>query len=799
MSENPVFIDKNELDKLADESGLAIVFVDASKDQVASSNDNSICRNLNPDGRLVGQCSHFCGTALEEATEVGSAVTFTCHAGLECRAATIGTRQKPLVAIVGRTFVKAEKYRRATERAISGDWTKYPPSEFFENVLISDSSALLEKTLDRVMALRKERAPAKPTGTNPRPEALPRPEVKRETAADRAPRPVSKVDGRPEVKHQPATDQAAKPASNSGPRPAKAPDERTTNIVDRFNRELGVDPSARKPRVEKAPEIRSAPVERPPEKAAIPEIEPRPVPKPKTELVIEPIVDTDFEAPPEATRKERRTAEARAWRSFFGSLLRSNYAAASASILDFLASQYGFKTLVWLDRKDDRFDNTATFGGMKNRKVRLGIAPNDNRLIEASQKEMPLELGERAKGEEQSSRTMSMFPIGVGDEISAAIAILDPIADDLVKKQIARICHSIAPQLEILRLRSEVERGDTLATAVRSFSESLKRVDADDLWLNLTQNAAEMLRAERASLLIYDEKAEVLEIKAMVGLRRPAVKGEDVGGRVAKIVFAKREPVVISDIAKTGLPPAPDQHRYKTPSFLSCPIVIGDRSIGVMNFADRASGLAFDKSSLEMFQAIAPQLAVAIDRASLKEKAGEFEQLSVTDALTGLLNRRYIEERLMEEIKRSNRHGYPMSFMMLDVDDFKSYNDRFGHPAGDEALKIVGHVVRETLRGADVAARFGGEEFAILLPQTTIEEAMTIAQRIRYNIEHTRFSHRRVTVSIGVASCSAELCVSADLISAADKALYEAKHQGRNKVLAFEEMPRASSDRSGTK
>jgi diguanylate cyclase (GGDEF)-like protein len=174
----------------------------------------------------------------------------------------------------------------------------------------------------------------------------------------------------------------------------------------------------------------------------------------------------------------------------------------------------------------------------------------------------------------------------------------------------------------------------------------------------------------------------------------------------------------------------------------------------------------------------------------LKNKAGEFEQLSVTDPLTGLLNRRYIEARLLEEVKRSNRHGFPMSFMMLDVDHFKSYNDQFGHPAGDDALRLVGHVIRETLRGADVAARFGGEEFSILLPQTTSEEAVAIAERIRHNIEQTKFAHRPVTSSIGVASCSAELCISADLVAAADKALYEAKRKGRNRVQVFEGLVR---------
>jgi diguanylate cyclase (GGDEF)-like protein len=207
-----------------------------------------------------------------------------------------------------------------------------------------------------------------------------------------------------------------------------------------------------------------------------------------------------------------------------------------------------------------------------------------------------------------------------------------------------------------------------------------------------------------------------------------------------------------------------------------------------MNFTDRAGGDAFDEESIELFHAIAPQIGVAVDRALLQEKAGEFEQLSVTDSLTGLLNRRYIEERMAEEVKRSNRHGFPMSFMMLDVDDFKAYNDQFGHPAGDEALKLVAHVIRETLRSADVAARFGGEEFSILLPQTTGEEAATIAERIRHNVEQTNFPHRRVTLSIGVASCSAELCSSMNIVSAADKALYEAKRAGRNQVKIYSEI-----------
>ena len=668
------------IERIADDAGLAIAVADATGRELAAANNNSICASLNPDGKYVGQCAAFCGTALEEVIEVGEAVSFTCHAGLECRAVPISDAGQRLVAIVGRTFIKAENYRRATERAISGDWSKYPPSEFFENVLLTGSLSEIEKAAEKV-------------------------------AAD--------IESIEEV------------------------------------------------------ELPETPIEQPDEQLVTEQSEPE---QPEQEISMPTTV---------------KAAETQAWRAFFGSLLKTDFPRATESILEFLAHHYGFNALVWLERTNGGFENRAAYGEMKGRKVRLAIAADDHRLLEALQNEMPLEIGER-KGPDDTSRTMNLFPIGVAGEISAAVATLDKIDSESRKKQIARMCQSIAPQLEILRLRSDVARRDLIGGAVRRFSDGIKSVETDDLWLSLTQNAAEILQAERASLLVFNKASELFEIKSIIGSRAEIDGSDEAGSRVAKVIFARNEPVIVSDIAKTGLPPA-DERGYRSASFLSCPVTIGGNVIAVMSFTDRAGGKPFDKESLELFQAIAPQLAVSIDRATLKERAGEFEQLSVTDALTGLLNRRYIEERLMEEIKRSNRHGFPMSFMMLDVDEFKSYNDTFGHPAGDEALKMVGHIIRETLRGADVAARYGGEEFAILLPQTISEEAITIAERIRSNIEETAFPHRRVTLSIGVASCSAELCLAKNIVSAADKALYHAKRTGRNRVQAFEDMTAETS------
>lgn len=654
------------LNALAQRSGLAVAFVGGENRELSVVNNNSICRTLNPTGVFTPDCARFCGKAFEKAFEAGGPVGFVCHAGLDCRAVPVKNAEQPFVAIVGRTFLRSENYRKATQRAMAGDWSGHSPAELFDNVLLSGSPSMLER----------------------------------------------------------ATRQAQEMLEAGPPEPSATP----------------------------APEPASEP---------------------------EAAADTVDEALP-------NRADTSTWRSFFGSILRKDYSQATSAIVELIAGQYGFESVIWLERRGARFEQIVGTGALRARKVRLGISPDDQRLIEAFNSETPLELGERRKGT-SSARVMYLFPMGLDGEVSAAVAVLDAIDSDETKRQIARMCHSIAPQIEILRLRNEVSGGEAIANALRTFGEGLKRIDEDDLWQNLTQKTAEILHAERASLLVIDEKSGGLEIKALIGAAT-AVDEAEPGSRVARIVFAKNTAVIVSDVSRTGLPPSPPDRNYKTSSFLSCPINAGDRTIGVMSFTDRAGGESFDRGSLDLFQAISPQLAVAIDHALLKEKAGEFEQLSVTDPLTGLLNRRYIEARLIEEIKRSNRHGYPMSFMMLDVDHFKSYNDLFGHPAGDEALRLVGHVIRETLRGADVAARFGGEEFSILLPQTTGEEAATIAERIRSNIEETPFPHRPVTASIGIASCSAELCVSADLISAADKALYEAKRRGRNRVLAFESM-----------
>lgn len=675
--------DRALLDRLAEENGVAIVVIDDRNREVSASNNNSICRALSSSAEFNPLCGQYCGRAFAIVHESGEKFDYECYAGLNCTALPVTQEGKRFVTIVGRAFLRSDSYRTATEKAISGEWSIFKPTEFFDNVLISGSRSGIENAVNALPDSVFERTPA----------------------------------------------HVAEPAEI---------------------RELGaVDDETASGKI--------------------------------TELIQQFQADTGRQA----IQQAEHAREAAAWRSLFGSLLQMEYIQACASILNFLASRYGYESLLWLARRDNALEIMASRGKLKGKTVTIGLQANDPRLIEAAYQETPLRMRER-RADGKSFRTLNMFPVLVGGELRSAVAIEGDIQRSDKLRNISRFCQTLGPQLEILRLRHEVSERDWQAQAVRRFTDSLKRIDADDFWTQVTQLSAELLRAERASLLIRSEKSEHLYAKAAIGTHANLFKESNIGDRVARLVLEGGSPVVVSDIGRIGLRSAPREWNYKTSSFISYPIMLGDRRIAVMNFTDKADGDSFDDRDLELLQAIAPQLAVAIDRGTLKDKAGQFEQLSVTDALTALLNRRYLEERLAEEIQRSKRHRFPMSLMMLDVDEFKSYNDNFGHPAGDIALRIVADVLKETLRAADVAARYGGEEFAVLLPQTTSSEAGAIAERIRLRIERTEFPKRKVTVSIGIASISPEIESADQIVNAADNALYDAKNQGRNNVQTYE-------------
>jgi diguanylate cyclase (GGDEF)-like protein len=167
----------------------------------------------------------------------------------------------------------------------------------------------------------------------------------------------------------------------------------------------------------------------------------------------------------------------------------------------------------------------------------------------------------------------------------------------------------------------------------------------------------------------------------------------------------------------------------------------------------------------------------------LKMKNEELERLSVTDGLTGLANHRLLIHRLIQEGMRADTTGGQFAVLMADVDHFKQYNDEFGHPAGDDVLKRVADLLRESVRDIDCVARYGGEEFAVVLPEMNADDACEVAQQIGHRVATQHFPGRAVTLSIGVAGFPQDADLPHAVIAAADRALYQAKREGRNRTV----------------
>ena len=218
---------------------------------------------------------------------------------------------------------------------------------------------------------------------------------------------------------------------------------------------------------------------------------------------------------------------------------------------------------------------------------------------------------------------------------------------------------------------------------------------------------------------------------------------------------------------------------YRTQSILVVPLqdptgnILG--VIELINALDRGRVVPFDSQYESLVRSLASQAAVALRNARL-------EDLSFKDALTDVYNRRYFTIRIEEEFKRHCRFGEPLSLALVDLDHFKEVNDRFGHRAGDQALRDVAQLLVKHSRSFSIVTRYGGDEFAIILVNTAKGGGVTYADRIRGVIEQHRFAHTPVTVSLGIASIPEDATNVDDLIVAADQALYHAKRLGRNRV-----------------
>jgi diguanylate cyclase (GGDEF)-like protein len=330
---------------------------------------------------------------------------------------------------------------------------------------------------------------------------------------------------------------------------------------------------------------------------------------------------------------------------------------------------------------------------------------------------------------------------------------------------------------ELERSRDELRRGlDRLGETLSSTH------DLGGMFAVILDTAAITLQAKAGAVYLLSPSGRDLRLEVARGYQAPqraSLKiGEGIAGRsaagVSVLLPSDRDPVSPSRPVEPAAPTA-----------IAVPLIRGDRTMGVLALYGRSIPEPFEREDVSTLGSFAAQASVAVENVLLHKEA---QRLSITDGLTGVWNRRYLQLTLTKEIERGQRFGRPLSVLMMDIDHFKNVNDAHGHQVGDEVLVELTRRAMSTIRGQiDALARYGGEEFVVVLPETPSDGARVVADKILAVIRHRPFVEEGntsvpLTVSIGVASFPEDGATADELIRAADLAMYRAKEAGRDRV-----------------
>ncbi len=351
--------------------------------------------------------------------------------------------------------------------------------------------------------------------------------------------------------------------------------------------------------------------------------------------------------------------------------------------------------------------------------------------------------------------------------------------------------HLKKKNLEIEKINIQLKEQYEELTALFQVSRSLtSTLDRNLLFEKIFQVFRDALQCDRIVLLLYHAGSESLEAIKTTGLDAATVKGLSfkLGEGISGTVAANMQAIYSGDLSIDDRNLSYKGRWVSSGSLLSMPMVLQNRLIGVLNIHHQKVK-AFSPIAQQMAQAIADQAAISIENSRLYEKT---RTLSATDDLTGLANRRQFQDILQREWAQSRRYHNTFSLLMIDIDHFKAYNDSHGHLKGDIVLKKVSALLLQNTRGIDLVARFGGEEFVLLLPKADKEGSLAVAKKLCQCIEKEYFAGmeksqplKKLTVSIGTSSFPTDSTDIYELLNLADEALYLAKRRGRNCALGW--------------
>ncbi len=443
-------------------------------------------------------------------------------------------------------------------------------------------------------------------------------------------------------------------------------------------------------------------------------------------------------------------------------------------------------------------------------KLSVGIKKNNSRLWKSILKGEPFMViggaGERLFVREFKKQGLEKLqselwvPLLVQDEPVGLVTIgskpdAQPIddTDRYFLKQIAAhaaVCFKTC----ILYAKRQTEKEDLDKTLqnlslLYSIGKAMNFItDLKNLLQYILSQAIEVTSAEKGSLMLYDMETDRLKIRVLAGAGdtdyqekvnnneiecRSFKPGEGLAGRV----YMTAKPIVVNNIKEDEV--FIDSETSFVRSIACIPMIVYSDVIGVINVTNKRHGEEFSDEDVEMLRAVADQAAVAINKAQLWDMA-------VTDSLTGLYVRRYFMVKLQEELHRSERYNNILSVVMADLDRFKDINDTYGHDAGDRVLKAIGKFFQQNIRDVDVIARYGGDEFVLMIPEAANDAAHYLSERLRKNLSEMKFENLPpIAISLGIASYPHDGQTPEDLIRKADAAMYAAKRAGRNQVVKY--------------
>ena len=387
----------------------------------------------------------------------------------------------------------------------------------------------------------------------------------------------------------------------------------------------------------------------------------------------------------------------------------------------------------------------------------------------------------------KESRSIISVPLKVRDQVIGVINVDNKeevfSSDDL--RVISVFVNEAAIAIENIRLQKEIKdelKEHALIYKINNLISST--LDLEAVLIKIVKLIRKYFNYLICDVLLLDEQKENLYIAAADGYlaesrRNIWIKlGEGITGQVA----ATGKPLLVTDVTKfEGYICSVKEVR----SEVAVPLKVKNELIGVFNVESKRLN-AFDKQDIRLLSILSTPVAIAIQNARLHQ---QMKNLAITDELTGLYNFRCLQDRLKEEVKRAQRYERPLALIMADIDYFKEFNDAYGHPEGNIVLKILADILKVSVREVDIVGRYGGEEFIIILPEASKEEAREIAERIRKKVERYKFINNKdhpdktkLTLSLGVTSCFQEPITPEGLIYKVDQALYQAKRKGRNRV-----------------